>query len=239
MAGICRWIALLSLIAMASACATTDRNGPQAAFDIVAGLACSQAQLDAADPSCLVLSDPRASDSADRATIIADALTAAGYAPRKVWAFPAKSGDRVLGFSRVQNRGPCFQRRVCGGGWPYYVAVALPGPGGELDVIDPAILFAPADRTSWVSALVLGGRTLADINVAETAATTYRPVFDTDGHVVDWEDGDSPKAQSGLKAAYCDLPDRRADFRGHLALRGYERPRQAAEVCQSPAGEAA
>ncbi len=210
-AGLATGLALIGL----AGCVTSGRHAPAGAFDLAGALACSQARLDAADPGCLVLSDPRASRSQDRAVVIAAALVDAGYEPVMVRAEPVRPGERVLGFAAVQNRGPCAARRDCGGAFPAYVAPAVPGRDGTLLVIDPAVLDAPADPVSWASQLVLAGRSLADVQLTTMEA----------------EIGTLAGAQAGLQAAYCRLPDRRADFAGYLALRGYDRPRQRAERC--------
>jgi len=219
----------LALIGLAS-CQTVQEGPAESAFGMAEGLACSQAQLEAADPGCLVLTDPRASDSSDRAGLIAETLLAAGYRPVKVWAVPARAGERVLGFVEVQNRGPCFRRRDCGDGFDYYVAAAIPGPDGQLLVIDPAVLKGPADMASWASRLVLGGKSLADVRTGTAGLDVAPAGVAPDGAIRFASTVLNPPA-AGLKAAYCQLADADEVFSGHQALRGYRRPRARAASC--------
>ena len=197
-----------------TACQST---GPQRAFDLASDLACTQEQYERADGSCLVLSDPRVSDPADRAALMAGALNEAGIQSREVWVFPKEDGARTLGFAEVDNRGPCFRARNCGEGWPYYVALAMDASeGGSPIIIDPATLRGPAPLEAWMSRLLLNGFSLVDVTWQFAETNT-----------------DVEAAQRGLRHSYCEAM--MTPPKGRNPLRGYTRPLAVPTSCSAPA----
>ncbi|MEM0985908.1 MAG: hypothetical protein AAGJ32_06660 [Pseudomonadota bacterium] len=145
-------------------------------------------------------------------------------------ATPTIPDEKVLGFSAVQNRGSCFSRRDCGGAFSYYEAVTVTTEDGTSLVVDPAVLSSPADPAAWISMLILGGKSLSD-------ALLYKLPADQTVNAVSPEGipllgaADLDRARAGLKADYCRLAKRHADFRGALALRGYDRPKSPDTSC--------